>query len=68
MDNLTICHTFVHEKKVVSHNLNYLKHVVTHVTLKGGGDTRTIDSYECMTHVAEAKQSGRASCVNDVTS
>ena len=33
MDNLTLIDTFVHEKRVFSsHNLNYLKDVVTHVT------------------------------------
>ena len=32
MDNLTIFVTFVHEKRVFSHNVIYLKHVITHVT------------------------------------
>ena len=31
MDYLTIFDTFVHEKRVCSHNLTYLKHVVIYM-------------------------------------
>ena len=44
MDNLTICDIFVHEKKVFSQNLNYLKHVITHITLNGVILVRVHDS------------------------
>ena len=30
--NITICDTFVHEQRVFSHNLNYLKHLIKYVT------------------------------------
>ena len=33
MDNLTIIDTLVYEKRVLSHDLKYLKHVTTYVTL-----------------------------------
>ena len=32
MDNFTLFDTFVHEKRLLSHNFNYLKRIVTHVT------------------------------------
>jgi len=32
MDNLTIFDTCVHEKRILTHNLNYLQNVVTHST------------------------------------
>ena len=37
MDNLTICDTFVRQKRVFSDNLNYLKHVVTYVNVYNFG-------------------------------